>query len=184
MTLQAKFHTVTDFEQFIAQPENRDRRFELIHGTIVEKSMPTEEHGLIVARLVAWLLAFVEANGLGRVVVETAYRKDADTLNRRILDISFTNTERAGPVVKRGAVPQMPDLAIEVKSPDDTYAEMREKASYYLNSGVNAVWLIFPDVQRIEVYSGEGVTVHEVTDTLHGGDVLPNFSLTISKLFA
>lgn len=184
MTLQAQLYTVDTFEQFIAQPENKGRRYELVHGTVVEKPMPTEEHGLIVARLVMWLMSFVEEHSLGRVVVETAYRRDDDALNRRIPDLSFTSKARLLPLTKKGAVPQMPDLAVEVKSPDDTYSEMREKANYYLNGGTKLVWLVFPNVQRIEAHATGGkVTTYEVSDTVSGGDVLPGFKLDVGKVF-
>jgi Uma2 family endonuclease len=46
MTDQARLHTVEEFEQFLAAPENRQRRFELIDGEMIEKAMPTLEHGI------------------------------------------------------------------------------------------------------------------------------------------
>ncbi|MEO8393156.1 MAG: Uma2 family endonuclease [Chloroflexota bacterium] len=52
MAIQKQLYTIEDFEQFITQPENRDRRFELINGEIVEK-MPTESHGIIAGNIFA-----------------------------------------------------------------------------------------------------------------------------------
>jgi Uma2 family endonuclease len=52
LTQQEKLYAITDFEGFIAQPDNRDRRFELIDGGIVEKPMPTKEHGVIAGNTV------------------------------------------------------------------------------------------------------------------------------------
>ena len=48
----------------------------------------------------------------------------------RLPDVSFIAGER--PVVKKGSIPQMPDLAVEVQSPDDSPADMRAEAAFYL----------------------------------------------------
>lgn len=42
LTIEHQAMTVAEFEQFSDSPENTDRRFELIHGEIVEK-VPTED---------------------------------------------------------------------------------------------------------------------------------------------
>lgn len=46
MALGKQHVTVDEFEAFIERPANADRRFELIHGRIVEK-IPIEEDGII-----------------------------------------------------------------------------------------------------------------------------------------
>ena len=78
----------------------------------------------------------------------------------------------------------MPDLAVEIKSPDDTYKGMREKARYYLSKGTVLVWLVFPEKQLVEAYTLTDEQIFNVNDTLSGGDVLPNFSLAVSQVFA
>ena len=130
MIVQQKLCTTKDFEAFIALPENRNRRFELIYGEIVEKTL-TEERGVIVGNLCALLWNFVKPRKLGRVGIEVRHALKKDRLNDRIPDIAFTSTERAGEIVKQGPVLRMPELAIEVQSPDDSQREMREKAAYY-----------------------------------------------------
>lgn len=50
MVVGKKLHTVEEFDEFIARPENRDRLFELLRGEIVEK-VPTQQHGLITLKL-------------------------------------------------------------------------------------------------------------------------------------
>jgi Uma2 family endonuclease len=125
MVVEKKLYTVDEFEEFLTLPENTDRLYELIEGEIVEK-VPTEEHGLIAGNFYAALRDFVKPRKLGRVVIEVRYRKESDNYNSRQPDVSFTRAERLLPVVKQGAVPQLPDLAIEVQSPDDSIKKMRE----------------------------------------------------------
>lgn len=80
----------TEFEHFLDLPENRDRLFELIDGRIVEK-IPTELHGAIVARLIAYLVMFADQHHLEHVTSEARHRAAQETLNDRISDIAFTS---------------------------------------------------------------------------------------------
>jgi len=181
--VENKLVTVAEFEEFIALPENRDRLLELVNGEIVEK-MPTEEHGVIVLNIGTEIRIHVKQGQLGRVGVEIRHRRPDDQYNDRLPDVSFTSSERALPLVKKGAVPQMPDLAIEVKSPDDTYKEMREKAAFYLANGARMVWLVYPEKRMVEVYRLDAdIAILTNGDVIDGADVLPAFTMAISDVF-
>lgn len=174
--------TVEAFERLLRLPENRDRLLELIDGKIVEK-MPTEEHGFIAAILATLLNNFVLPRKLGIVAVEARHRIPTDRRNSRLPDVSFRYGN--GPLVREGAVPRMPDLAIEIQSPDDTVKAMREKAAYYLANGVRLVWLIFPQKRYVEVYRPcAEMEIFFGRDLLDGGDLLPGFTLPVQELFA
>ncbi|MGB1287786.1 MAG: hypothetical protein ACPG7F_14700 [Aggregatilineales bacterium] len=59
MTVLPHLYTTTEFETFIASPENRERLFELIHGEIVEK-VPAQRHGMIAAKVTIALGIYLE----------------------------------------------------------------------------------------------------------------------------
>lgn len=183
MTQRERLLTIEDFEAFIARPENANRRFELIYGEIIE-SVPTEEHGVIALRIGSRILIFVELHDLGRAGVEIRYRLPDDPHNARLPDISFTGKARALPLVRQGAVPQMPDLAVEIASPDDDLDNLRKKIAYYLENGTKLAWLVLPEQQQVEIYraDAERVTLG-IEDTLDGGAVLPGFRLSIRYIF-
>ncbi len=174
--------TLKDFEDFIIQPGNRDRLFELVNGDIVEK-VPTEQHGTIAANAATELNLYKRKHG-GRVTVESRYRSPTDEHNDRLPDVAYTLAERLQSVVTQGAVLQIPDLVIEIKSPDDTYIEMREKALYYLKNDAKIAWLVFPGRREVEVHTPDKVTTLGIDDTLDGGDVLPGLALPVRVLFA
>jgi Uma2 family endonuclease len=183
MAVGKKLMTVEEFERFADAPENADRRFELIDGEIVELS-PTELHGLIVVIISSGIFVYLQQNPIGRVTVETRHRMPDDRHNARIPDVSFTSNERLLALVEKGSVPQMPDLAVEVKSPDDSLKGLREKAAYYLANGSRMVWLVQPEKRLIDVYVQDGdIQVLTERDTLEGGDVLPGFSLAVRAVF-
>ena len=182
MLTPLRLYTVAELEAFESLPENANRLFELVNGEIVEKAMPTELHGLIVANLIAALWLFIKQSGLGRVGVEIRSQLPADAHNARQPDISYyADTSR--PIVERGAVATLPDLAVEVKSPDDTYRLMREKADYYLANGSRMVWLIYPEKRLVEAHTPDGFDLLGEADTLTGGAVLPGFALAVKDIF-
>ena len=78
----------------------------------------------------------------------------------------------------------MPDFAVEVKSPDDGYAELRDKAHFYLQHGCKLVWLVYPPKRIVEVVQPDNqIDLLVVGDILDGGDVLPGFRLSVETLF-
>lgn len=183
MVVERKLYTVDEFEEFLALPENRDLYFELINGEITEKPMPTQVHGRLTARFTTRLSNHVEGRNLGYVEVEVRYRAPGDNRNSYQPDISFFADTTTPPVAK-GAVQRMPDLAIEIKSPDDTFKGLRDRAAYYIANGVKLVWLVYPEQRLIEVYrpDADSALLTE-RDTLDGGEVLPGFMLAVSDVF-
>lgn len=170
-------YSVEEFEKIVDQQP--DQLLELIHGEIVEK-VPTPEHAVIAAAIATFLNNHVMENRLGIVGVEGRHQIGSD--NSRLPDVSFkANLNRPLPSKK---FPYMPDLAVEIKSPDDSYTFMREKAAYYLQNGTQIVWLIYPEKQLVEVYRQNADSeLLNIEDTLDGGDLLPGFTLPVRKIF-
>jgi Uma2 family endonuclease len=145
--------------------------------------MPTLEHGYLAGLFVTKLNGFALPKRLGFAAVEARFGLPSDKRNSRMPDVSFVLAGQ--PLVREGAVPRMPDLAIEIQSPDDTVRTMREKAAYYLAHGTRLVWLVFPKKRYIEVYrSGEEMEILFGSDALEGGDLLPGFVLPVAEVFA
>lgn len=183
MTEQGRRYTVDEFERLIAQPEHADRRLELIDGEIIERAMPTEEHGQIVDNVSLPIRLYLKSHHVGRSGPEIRYRAQDDPHNDLIPDWSFRlNPDQ--PLVTQGPVPQMPDFALEVQSPDDKLADLRAKARTYLRLGVKLVWLILPRQRVVEVYWANGEEeVYTVEDTLGFGDLLAGFTLPVRDIF-
>jgi Uma2 family endonuclease len=183
MTITPTRSSVQDFEAFLSQQADGEKRFELIDGDIVEK-MVTQEHGYIAFKLSLALGKYLETQPIGRVYIEARYKMPDDGSNSRIPDLSYVTLDK--PIVRRGAAPYMPDLAVEIKSPDDGVKALRDKARYYLANGSRLVWLIYPTLQIVETYSAddEQILGAAAAHVLTGGDVLPDFALPLVRLFA
>ena len=143
-----------------------------------------------MARLLAIIFGFIwnynREHQLGNVAIEVRHRMPTDKHNARMPDVSFISNPNR-PIIERGSVPRMPDLAIEVQSPDDKPDQMREKADYYLRNGSRLVWLFFTDSKSVEVRTIRGNKINAVTlgidDALDGGDVLPGFTVAVCDIF-
>jgi Uma2 family endonuclease len=181
MTVEHKLMTGETFDQFLAT--HVDGLYELIHGEIVEK-VPTEEHakiaGIILGELYLYLKQHPEIKA--HLGPEVRYRPEGDLYNDRLPDVAVRLSDQ--PPVRRGAVPGMPNLAVEIKSPDDTYMSLRDKAAYDVQHGCNMVWLIYPEKRIVEVYQpGKDIDLLVAGDTLSGGEVLPGFTLAVAVIF-
>jgi Uma2 family endonuclease len=186
MIANERLYTVEDFWDFINLPQNADRKFELVNGVMVEAMSPNLEHGEIALQIGAFMHTFVKPRGLGTVVVEVDHYIPPDRFNTRRPDVAFISSERLRNLVRNAAVPLMPDLAIEIKSPGNTHEELKQKAAYYLQNGSRIVWLVFPETQTVADYttSDPGGKIFNLDSELDGGDGLPGFKLPVKYIFS
>ena len=103
-------------------------------------------------------------------------------------DAAFIRKAFAPPADHEYYVPRMPDLAVEIQSPSNTYAELRRKAAAYLANGTELVWLVLPERAGVEVWragtDGEPASEFIANDgRLTGEPVLPGFTLPVERLF-
>ena len=163
---------------------NDHLRFELFDGEIIEMSGPGGVHGRIAIKLGSYLFIFAEENNLGIVTGETGYHPAGDRYNLLLPDVAFISFERAPDPFPDKLVPAMPDIAVEIKSPSNTLAEMRDKAQRYMRLGTSLVWIIMPANQRVEIHRSHlPAETLEPGDSLSGDDILPGFELEIRRLF-
>jgi len=180
MALREKI-TTAQFDAFLGEPEQAERRFELVDGEIVEK-MPTQLHAYIIQMLSGFLFVFLRQNPLGYALIEAHYRLPGDAENDLIPDLSFVKKER-GPLVRSGPAPYMPDLVVEAQSESQSDKFMLDKAQLYLARGTNRVWIIYSTRQIIEVLTTTDRQLLTSNDILTGGDLLPGFSAPVRDLF-
>ena len=170
-----------EFERIVEQPPYSEGLYELIDGEIVQK-MPDQTHGLIQAIIAAALVNYWKRVGKGIPGVEVLHHVPGSPKNVRQPDVSFF-VESSEPVVTRGAVPRLPDLAVEIQSPSNTIKQMRAKAAFYLEHGFKAVWIVYTDARVVEVVTEVETQLLNAEDTLTGGELLPDFSLPLEEIF-
>lgn len=163
-----------------------DGRHELVEGELRERVSPNFAHFRLTGRLDREVGGFVDQHELGVFGPELSvlFATDPDTV--LIPDLAFVRADRVPPEDRQtGLAKLVPDLVVEVLSPDNTALEMDEKIRIYLRAGVRLVWIVNPKSRSVTVYSADG-TVRSVLPggVLDGGDVLPGFALPVDRIFA
>jgi Uma2 family endonuclease len=160
---------------------------ELVRGRIAAVSRPIPWHGFVCGKAVRLLGGFIEQHEIGYSIANNAgiiTERNPDTL--RGADFAFYSYKRIrkGTLARKGFLAVTPDLAVEVKSPDDRWKDIFAKVVEYLNAGVEVVCVLDPARSTITVYRAdqpEQVLTAEDTFTLP--TVLPGFSVLVRRFF-
>lgn len=176
--------TLDDPRKHLSRP---DARYEVVDGQIKEKPEMGFFSTLVANRVFKMLESFVVAHGLGIVVIEMVFVLDAARPLKRCPDVGFVSTERwplDKPGPKRGDWEIVPDLAIEVISPNDVEENVQDKLLEYFEAGVRQVWHVRPLVENVTVYrSLRDVKIYSAVDILEAEDLLPGFRMPLDTLF-
>lgn len=155
---------------------------ELVHGVLKERETGEESDGIAttILRIVA---NHVFEHDLGRVHgAQCSFQIFPDDPRKvRIPDVSFI---RKGNAVARGHAKTVPDLVVEVLSPNDLAVDLFEKLEDYHAAGVPLIWIVDPDTRTVRVERRDGVNARLRTDdVIDGGDALPGFRCVVREFF-
>lgn len=173
-------------DEFLALPETEPPS-EFICGEVVQKTMPTLNHGLISSEVLGLLRNFLKLTGQGSVVDNVRYARRPES-RAYLPDVSVILRSRmpTDPQVRaRGALEMLPDIAIEVLSPDDRASRVAEKLAFYLRSGVPLVWIIDPEERTLAAHRpGLPSTLHAAGDVIGAEPVLAGLELALDDVFS
>jgi Uma2 family endonuclease len=172
-------------EELLHMPRGH-HRYELIHGVLNKMPPAGHYHGKQVVRVTAPLAVHVRSNDLGSVyAAETGYKLASDPDHVRAPDVSYVSRERLELMGEtEGYWPGAPDLAVEVISPSDRYADVEEKVSEWLNAGAHMVIVVNPRSRTVRVHRSHTETIDLTeNDVLDGDDVVPGWRLPVTDIF-
>ncbi len=160
-------------------------RYELVHGELREMTPAGFRHGKIQLRMGRRLGAYVEQHDLGCVVTEVGFLLERNPDLVRAPDVAFVVKERLPEEdVPITYWPGAPDLCAEVVSPNDTYADVQEKACEWIRHGARIVFVVEPERRRVAVHMpAKDVQILHEDDFLDGGGVVPGWRLQVAELF-
>lgn len=154
------------------------KSFELINGRI-EYKIPDNKHADAQARLCIALGIYLRASPIGLVRTEYTLRFWPDKpYEGRVPDLSLILNENFTEERYGSAAP---DLAIEIVSRDDGWAELFEKAELYFEKGSRIVWFVDPMQKGVMVVTPEDRKW--VKDTLTCPELLPGFALNVAEIY-
>lgn len=169
-------------EEFLSLPEG-DVNYEFVDGQAVPKVSPKYFHSTLQTALLLLIRAWCK--GKGRVGAEWAillkrHGKDWAPLP----DVTYISYERLPKSWKRNeACPALPELVIEIISPDQTMKEFEDKAKDYLDAGVSRVWVVDPESISIRVFFSDGSSPVYTDTTPILDTLLPGLELTTRQIF-
>jgi Uma2 family endonuclease len=168
--------------EFLALPDG-DVYCEFVDGEAVPKVSPKYFHSTLQFTLCR--LIRVWCKGRGRVLPEWAIllkRQDKDWAP--VPDLTYISYERLPKSWRRNeACPAIPELVIEIISPDQTMKEFEEKAKDYLAAGVPRVWVIDPEAILIKSFFPDGSSQVYTDNTPIVDELLSGLELTTRLIF-
>jgi Uma2 family endonuclease len=117
-----------------------------------------------------------QAGSLGAVGIEMPFRA-VPQFDLRAAGVAFVSRERWDSIDPEDNLYGAPDLVVEVKSPSNTWAELRERASLCLANGCQDFWIVDQKARTVTAISRDGKAVRyteadSIPLPLFGGDGL------------
>ena len=140
-------------EDYLALPDDRGQRYELIDGVLYDMGAPTVKHQVIGGFIYHKLCAFKEGNPgpclpLMSPVDVQLDKDDYTMVQPDVLILCDLGKLSEGAKRVFGA----PEFLVEVVSPSSYKNDTSLKLRKYLNAGVEEYWIIIPDQEMIMVY--------------------------------
>jgi Uma2 family endonuclease len=180
MAIKALF-TAEDLERIQAAT---GKEYELVRGELYEVLPPTLRHGRIVGRIFRLIDTWNDTSRAGETFVESGFTLERAPDTVRGPDVSFVGRDRVSRQQARRGFPDLaPDLAVEVRSPSQTWPELRGKAQEYLRAGSRLVILVEADEFAEVLRPGQEPDRLGLEDEFRAEDVLPGFSCRVRDFF-
>jgi Uma2 family endonuclease len=178
--------TVADLAVLPSELPSGTVLYELDDGRLIIMAPPGDVHGAVELNIGTELKVQGERRGLGKAragEVAVILRRDPDRVVGA--DALFVaNSSLPIRLSREGYLETIPDLVVEVRSPNDTLASLVRKAQEYLRAGARVVWVADPAAQTVTAHrSGQEPQVFAATGTLTVEDVIPGFQVLVQDLF-
>lgn len=135
-------------------------------------------HVLIVGFLNAVLSIYARRRGLGVVLGPEFAIRFGTPPRIRVPDLLFVAAARFA-IITGHYVDGVPDLAVEVVSPDSLARDWREKYYEYAAAGLREYWVIDPMAERMEAYTLNAQGGYVLQPETDGVITTPTFGVTL-----
>jgi Uma2 family endonuclease len=177
--------TAADLAVFPTSLPSGDVDYELDQGRLVLMVPPGHPHGLVQLQIAGEFLIQGQRAGFGQAVTDEAVvlSRNPDTVLSP--DVAFISKSKLPVRVSReGYLETIPDIVVEVRSKNDTHAELERKAETFLSAGVGLVLIADPEAKTIAAFrAGAERRVYFESDTFALDDPIPGFRLSVREVF-
>ncbi len=181
-----RLFTAADLEVFPCDLPSGPVDYELDHGRLIIVTPPGADHGSSQVIIGAHFVAQGQLAGFGKAYTEVGVvlSRNPDTVFGA--DVAFVRKAKLpAKKSKEGYLETIPDLIVEIRSKNDTLAELNRKAAVYFEAGVEQVWIADRETKTITIHrSAAEPRVYHAGETLESDDPIPGFKMRIAEIFA
>ncbi|MCL1474090.1 Uma2 family endonuclease [Argonema antarcticum] len=162
--------------------QNPPDNMEWVNGQLLEKNGMTLKHSRVQSKLDSSWRAYKDSSGKGGEVYTDAPCRT--NKQGRKPDVAYLSPELLAQFGDAAVLPQSFSLSAEIVSPTDLAEDVIARATEYLQSGGEEVWLVFPDNKWIIVVTENQQLVFTSGKTVSTQLVLEGFSIAVDDLLA
>ncbi len=159
-------------------------KYELEDGRLVVMSLPGGIHGAVNANIIFQLKLQGDQRGHGKTLTETGII--LRTVPDRVVGPDSCFAVAASlPLTysPEGFLTTVPAVIVEVRSKNDTSAELERKAGEYLAAGARLVWVADPIREVVVVYeAAHPPKMLGLADDLTAEGIIPGFRLNVGEV--
>jgi Uma2 family endonuclease len=181
----ARYFTAADLAAMPDWLPSGSVNFELHQGRLVPMSPTGWLHANLQSRMAKALTSQGEDKELGKVGTEAGVLVSRNPDSVLGPDVVFITT-RSMPIHQspEGYLETIPELIVEIRSKNDTLAELNRKVQEYLRASAKLVWLVDAVAKTvIEHRPGGSDKTYTVSDLLACDDIIPGFRLALAEFF-
>ena len=169
-------------DELLMMPRD-DYRYELVRGVLTEPLPPhVDSHGKASARFGFALSKYADGIDFGLVTVRGGFQLETNPDTVCAPDIGWVASGHPAQFTD-GYAQSAPELAVEIKSPDEATADMDERANMWLYFGTQVVWVGDPETTTVTRYRPGRPPEALGEDAVLDGELLPGFSIEVWRLF-
>lgn len=159
---------------------------ELVRGEVVILSPGGMNHSGFAANVAILLGQWAKSSKSGRIWTNEAgivVERDPDTV--RGADVAYISYSRLAKGISSDSFSNVPpELVVEILGKGQGWTEILEKVGEYLAMGVDRIWVLDRETQRVHVYrpDHEPIMLNR-NDVMEDAAVLPGFSCKVAEFF-
>ncbi len=170
-------------EKFLEKYSNREDpfKYEWNKGAIEKKNKTKNRDQFLIYRHLQQLFYSTEIYKNGGILISEVdmYLSTFDRTRRAdVAVLTPEQTEKA-----TDGRPTVCPFVIEIISKNDQINEVEEKIIEYFENGVQVVWVVFPKIKKVEVFTSiKDVTMCFGEDVCSASPVMPDFLISVEDL--
>jgi Uma2 family endonuclease len=169
--------TIEDFEEL------RDTlafNHELVDGELVAVPGNIAAHNMLRSQLLVSLHSHIREHKLGLIVSSQCFDFEG---NGYAPDLSFVGSEKMKLLNGKLRVQRLvPDVAVDIVSPDDGFETLMKRTQRYLKAGSKEVWILSIEMREAYVFSDKQRVILDENQEFRS-NLIPGFSIRLGDLF-